>query len=723
MWRPNGLSHVARPPATSRNGNRLDTVVGGVARQVRLRAPLLLAGVLVVCLVAVSGTAARPAADVTTGASATDAGTTGTSDGTGEETLSRRFTLSLTPDVPGEVGVDLRFRIPDDVTTLTVRLPEDATVESTEGFRRRSGNTFDWDRSTDTPSITYDVPVNRTITRGREGEETGGYIYVDTGDWAIVRAPRAGVTYSGTGSKPRLETGYEFAGSGATTGDVAYLGDHREYTRRAGGQQFRLVVPAAADMRESPEAVLQSLARGAETLSVGERDPVVLGIAAPATVEWGSTGLQRGESDFWVLADRRVDTPNNIWLHEYVHTRQAYRPTEETRWTVEGMADYYAAHLTYRQGRIDYDRYRRHLAQGERHDDVVLTDPETWERTLAPYDKGALVFAALDRQIRQRTDGNATLQGVVRQLNNGTATHDEFLSAVESTGGAETREDAREFTETTAVPETWSRQAHREAFGSDRPSFGYEFDPPYDRTGPFRSDRVGASPTVVVNETLRIRVAVENTGGGTGDYRAVLRADGDRVATKTGTLDPGQRTVVTFRKRFTEPGSVRLTVGGASESVTVRRPAGLVVTRLQAPRRTAPGERVALRATVASAADRPAKGTVTLAADGRTLESRDLTLDATETATVTARTSFDVGDHAVTAGNRERTLRVREEFTPTTPTGGETVTPVDPSETPTGDLGPGHGQSDTPTATQPGFGALAVVAAILALVASLFHRR
>lgn len=699
-------------------------MVGGVSRPARLLVPLLLAGLLVAGLAALPGTAtARPTADAASGSFAANASADGASAGSGEDTLSRRFTLSLTPDVAGEIGVDLRFRVPDDVTTLTVRLPEDATVESTEGFQRRSGNTFDWTRSTDTPSITYDVPVNRTISRGLEGEETGGYIYADTGDWAIVQAPRAGVTYSGTGPKPRLETEYGFAGSGATTGDVAYLGDYREYTRTAAGQRFRLIVPAAADMREPPDAVLRSLARGAETLSVGPRDPVVLGIAAPTTVEWGSTGLQRGQRDFWVLADRRVDTPNNIWLHEYVHTRQEYQPTTETRWTVEGMADYYAAHLTYEQGRIDYEQYRRHLEHGRRHDDVVLTDPASWEGTLAPYDKGALVFAALDRRIRLDSEGDATLQGAVRRFNDGTATHDEFLAAVEAVGGTATREDAREYTETTAAPETWSQREHREAFGSDRPSFGYEFDPPYDRSGPFRDDQVAASPAVVVNETLRIRVAVENTGGATGDYRAVLRVDGDRVGTKTGSLDPGQREVLTFRKRFTEPGAVQLTVGKASETVTVRRPAGLVVTRLQAPRRAAPGERVALQATVASAADRPAKGTVTLAADGRTLASRDLTLDATETATVVSRTSFDVGDHAVTAGNRERTVRVREAFTPTTPTGSATVTPVDPSATATGDFGPAGAGSETPTATQPGFGALALVAAFIALVASIVRRR
>jgi hypothetical protein len=665
--------------------------------------------VLLVSLVAVPGVTAGSAAATTQ-----------------SDTLPRTFTVSLTPDEPGEIRVELEYRVPDDVTTLTTRLPADAAVRSTDGFQRRSETTYDWSRSTDTPTITYDLPVNQTVTRNSgEGTQTTGYLYVDTGEWAIARAPRAAVTYSGTGPRPELQTDYAITGSGATSGDILYLGRFEEHQRRAAGQQFRLVVPAAADLQSPPEEILDSLSSAAQSLSLGPRDPEVVAIAAPTgNVEWGSTGLQRGESDFWVLDRRGVDTPSNVWIHEYVHTRQTYRTTEETEWTYEGMADYYAALLTYQQGRIGYDRYRRHLEAADDHQNAVLADPDTWAGTLANYDKGALVFAALDRQLRLATDRGGTLQGVVRRINNGTLEQAEFLDAVAAVGGSEQRSFAETYTETDDVPETWSRQEQRAAFGGAQSSFAYEFEPPYDRTGPYRTDSAGAAPTVVLGETLGLQVGVENTGSATGDYRATLRVDGEPVTTKTGTLGPGGREVVTFDVAFTTRGSRRVTVEGAAETVTVRAPATPRVVGLDAPRRAAPGESVRLQAAVGNPAGRPANGTVTLAIDGDPLVTRHVQLGVNETTRIPARTTLAAGEHTVTAGSRERTIEVTT-VTPTTPTRSETVTGTAPPGSATGPMrggeggrgtsdGAGAGAGATPTgAGGPGVGVVGALAALL----------
>ncbi|WP_255194857.1 PGF-CTERM sorting domain-containing protein [Halorarius litoreus] len=674
---------------------------------------------LVSCLVLVS-LLAVPGVATAAGAPATDAAT---ANATQSDAVAQTFTASLTPDDPGTIRVELAYEIPDDVTTLSTRLPEGVRVQSTNGFQRRSGTTYDWTRTTDTPSITYAIDVNQTISRGTEGEQTGGYLYVDAGEWAIARAPRAGVTYSGTGAQPDLVTDYAFTGDGATSGDILYLGRFEEHRRSAAGQTIRLVVPAEASLQSSPDAVLDTLASAAESLSMGPTDPEVVAIAAPTTVEWGSTGLQRGESDFWVLDDQRVDSPSNVWIHEYVHTRQVYRPTDATRWSVEGMADYYAAFLTYQQDRISYDRYRRHLETAEKHQDAVLAEPETWEGTFANYDKGALVFAALDRQMRLDSDGEATLQGAIRRFNDGTVEQDEFLSAVEAASGSDPRAFARRYTETDAVPETWSQQEQRQAFGGPQPAFVYEFVPPYERSGPYRSDTVGATPTVVLGESLSLRVAVENTGSEPGDYTAVLRTNGERVATRNGQLAPGAREVLTFDRSFDTRGSVRFTVESASETVTVREPATPRVTGIDTPRRVAPGESVTLTATVGNPAGRPANGTVTLAVDGDPLATKQVRLEPNETTTVTATASFRDGEHRVTAGSRERTIRVVE-TTPTTPTRSESVTRTAAvSATGTVRSPDGARARQTPTGGGgPGVGALGALVALLA-VGGLASRR
>lgn len=649
---------------------------------------LLVSLLLVVSLVAVPGVAAEPSP-------------TAQSDG-----VERTFTTSLTPDEPGSIRVELRYGVPDRVTTLTTRLPDNASVQSTDGFERRSGTTYDWTRTTDSPTITYTLPVNETVRRtGGAGSPTTGYLYVDTGDWAITRAPRAAVSYSGTGPEPKLTTEYAFTGSGATSGDILYLGPFEEYRRQAAGQQFRLVVPAAADLRTQPGAILDSVAKAAETLSVGPRDPEVVAIAAPTTagIEWGSIGLQRGESDFWVLDDRGVNTPANVWLHEYVHTQQTYRTASETEWTYEGMADYYAALLTYQQGRIDYDRYRRHLEAADDYDDVVLAEPETWRGTLANYDKGALVFAALDRRLRLETDGDGTLQDVLGRVNDGTVEQSAFLDAVDAVGGSDPRSFARRYTETDALPATWSRPEQQAAFGG--PQFTYTLAPPYDRTGPYRTDAVDAAPSVVVGESLALRVAVENTGDEPGDYSTTFRVGGEPVAERTGSLAPGERTVLTVTRRFTEPGDRQLTAGSATETVTVREPATPQVTGLDAPERAAPGESIRLAATVENPADRPANGTVTLAVDGEPLATELVRLDTEGTATVAATTQLTAGEHTVTAGSRERTVTVPTATTraagttaPETATAGEGSRSADGSPTPTGASGPGVGALGAVTA-------------------------
>lgn len=420
----------------------------------------------------------------------TTSGTTTVASG-GPDTLDRTYYLELTPDDPGAVRVRVQFVVPEDVTTLTATVPGNATVLETRGFQQRTDRKYDWTQTTQRPSITYRWPVNRTVQRGRESSATGGYLFVDAGPWAILPAPNVRVAYSGTGERPELVDTLELNGSGATGGSIVYLGEYDEHTAEAAGQRFRLVVPAAANMASTPADVLASMGTMAGR-DIGPRDPVVFVVAAPTTVEWGSTGLQRDPADVWVRDAQRLDSSNNPWLHEYVHTRQVYRAEPETRWTVEGMPEYYTAVGSLDQRRIEFDRFQRHLRLGTEYDDVVLADPDTWQGTLAQYRKGALVSAAIDRQIRLATDGERTLADVLVRVNrDGKLSQAELLDAVEAVAGPDVREYARRHTETSATPDVWNRNEHAEAFGL--PTLDYETaaaGSPADstRTRPARTD-------------------------------------------------------------------------------------------------------------------------------------------------------------------------------------------------------------------------------------------
>ncbi|WP_435196595.1 hypothetical protein [Natronomonas sp. EA1] len=621
-------------------------------------------------------------------------------------TLERTLTVSLTPETPGEIAVEARIQLPSGVQEFTLRLPGEATVTATDGFERRTAQRYAWTGRSRTPTLTYTLPANRTSSGERSGARGGGYRYVDTGDWAIVPVPRVGIAYSGTGDEPTLDSRVVVTGEGVVGEDLVFLGAHTVRNRTASGQTLRLVVPDAADLAESPSDILDAIERAA-ALDIGPRDDRVTVIAAPTSVAWGSTGLQRGDADFWAVADRRLDAPNNVWVHEYVHTRQTYRADDSARWVTEATADYYAALLTYRAGEIDYEQFRRHLELGQRarYENVVLAEPSTWGTILAPYDKGALVVGALDYRLRQR---GSSYDALLRRYNGRNVTNADLVDAAGGLGGDDLAAFLREHTTTSATPETWTREAHLAAFGSN-PEFAYAFQPPYERAGPYRND---TGTTAVTGETLTLAVRVENTGTEAGQFRAVLRRDGTRVANETGLLEAGAARTLTFPQTFGSAGEYGFSVGKATETVDVRFPASPRVVAVEAPARVAPDESFVVRTTVA-APDRPADGSVPVSVDGTPVADHRVQLDAGATREIETRLRLtEPGKHEITAREETVTVVVRSRATGT-PTAG------DEAETGT----PGT-QPATPTAGDGGgLGVLAAVSALAALAAATGARR
>lgn len=610
--------------------------------------------------------------------------------------LHIEYTSSLTPDRPGEIGVAAEFTVPEDVTSLTAEVPEGAEVTGTDGFSRSAPRQYEWTRTTPSPSLTYRLPANETVTRGREGSETSGFLYVDTGEWALVKAPRLGVVYSGTGSRQPVRTDQSVDGPGVAGDGLLFLGPVETTTREAAGQRIRLAVPEAADLRESRTDILDSLADAARTTTVGPADDEVLAIAAPTDgVRYGSTGLQRGPSTFWVRDVQRLDSPENVWVHEYLHTRQEYRPTAATRWTYEGMADYYAATRALRTGRTNYSVFRRHLRIGtrDRYADVTLAEPDTWRGTSANYWKGALAFAAIDRRIRVESDGSATLQDAIRRAQDrtgrGRLNQSTLLGSIEAVGGPDSRDVARRFTETNATPETWNRSAYARAFGG-LATIDYRFDG-VRVEGPYRSASVDRPPVLVPGERLVVDAVAANTGDADGEFAVTLRLDDRAVGTRSGRLAAGAETDLRWRIPFETTGERTLRLAEAGRAVTVRPPATPRVTDLQVPERASVGESVAIRAVVTNAAERPANGTVVLTADGRTLTERRVRLAPGESVTLDASPSFDApGEYTVAAGDRSATLRVRDPTATTTAANGGSGS------------GDGGGNDRTTTATGAG---------------------
>ncbi|MXR40110.1 hypothetical protein GRX01_01890 [Halobaculum sp. WSA2] len=670
--------------------------------------------------------------------------------------------LALTPETPGEIGVTLRFDIPDRVTEVETTLAPGARGVETTGFAATDGDTYEWDGETAKPTISYRLPANETDASARfdthghavTGDDrpatatapagagsatavapTAGattataaaaataatdatattdtpdataataderYLFADAGPWALVRIPGPGVSWRYRGETVGFSRETTTAGPGAVGDRVAFLGEYSVRERTAHGQTFRLVIPEGSTdaMTVSPDAVLDSLSSASDTLRVGDRDQSVFVVAAPTGVEWAVQGLQTGDADMWVAADRPLDEADNPWLHEYVHTRQSYDTTAETRWTIEGGADYYAAALALEQGHIGFGEYADHLERGTRdpHAGAVLSDPETWASSATPYRKGSLVMGDLDRRIRLSSGGGSTFATVFARLNaeGEPVTGDRLRELVVAAANESVGDASDRYARTDAAPAVWDADSHEAAFGTLAPWMDVAPPAAVEIGGPYRDGDLRTSPaTVAVGETVTVPTTVTNRGGAAGDYRVALTVDNRTVDAANGTLEPGTNTTVRPSWTAAEPGTYELSLDGRTYEVRVREPSTPRVGSLSADRTAVEaGESVLLTAEVVAEGAVPADGEVTVRVDGEPVGTERVRVAPDATATLTIPVAFDEpGRRTVTVGNRTLTVTVSEPSTATA--------------------------TDTSSTRTPGFGAVTAATALLVALAAL----
>ena len=651
------------------------------------------------------------------------------------DTIRLRNELFAT-DEAGTVGVRTRAAIPDRVTELEVALlsANDAAVEA-DGFERADDAGPDesiwvWDGETANPSLTYAMDANDTVAEPGPLGARGSYRFVDTGEWSLVRTPRTSASWSYTGQydgQVRLTRENAVDGEGVASQAMAFLGPYEEHVREAGGQRYRLIFPDAADAAATPDEVFGVFESTSTSLQVGARDETVVAVAAPTdSVEWGVRGLQIGDADLWVRDTEPAGTASDVWTHEYVHTRQAFRTDASGRWITEASATYYAALFALDRGATDFETFERTLARGERDPDAsaVLADPGTWERN-PDYTKGALVAGEIDRRLRVATDGSASLATVLRDLNaaDGPITNEDVLDAVEAAAAegaddetaAAIRADAERLTTTRETAETWDREAHAEAFGETPAQVGYALaDDGVRATGEYRDRPVARDPVELVSgETLALAVDVTNTGGVAGTYDLALTVDGEVVDSRNGSLDAGAATTERFERTFSDPGEHAVRIAGQRLTVVVSEPAPPSVRAVSADSdRVTAGESVRVTATVANDAGLPAGADVEFRVDGETVSTTPVRLDAGEEETVARSVTLGESGESggIAGGDSEVTVSVvgpEDEASTTVTVEGE---------------GPLGGEGGTTDDGAPGFGPLVALVALLS-AAGLFGRR
>jgi hypothetical protein len=128
-------------------------------------------------------------------------------------------------------------------------------------------------------------------------------------------------------------------------------------------------------------------------------------------------GALSGPQSLYIHADRPLLSENatSTLLHELMHVSLGFTARRGYDWILEGLAEYYSLELLRRSGTISAHRYDRALAD--------LTDWATRATQLcgdastgAETALAVTVFAALDREIRERTDDTVGLDDVVQRL-------------------------------------------------------------------------------------------------------------------------------------------------------------------------------------------------------------------------------------------------------------------------------------------------------------------
>lgn len=636
-----------------------------------------------------------------TGAAAPDVATHG------QPTVNVSYTYRRLPDQEGVVEVSMRLPATPGLGSVGFEFRE-GTVTGTENVAT-NGSTYEWDGDRDA-EIVYRLPINWSKVGNRRGS------------WTLLehRSPS-------TTADVDFRTNIRITGDGYAGNKALVLGSHEVYRRQVAGQTIDLVVPGNVSLLYGPRRTVAALANASRAQGFEARAPVVTAFATPDIREPVPQGTTYGiEFNRTILVD--ADTELGVWVHEYVHTSQYFPRPEGLRWLAEGSAQYYEEVLTVRSGYGPWAAFQRTLDRGA-DDDSVLAAPDTWQ--VGPrYQKGALVLAAIDREIRTATNGSRTIGDVFGRANQWgpNATLETFFGAVRDVGGSNAAATAERYLTTSATPDPTGfkpvygagyQQLERQvleavAVGQDR-----------NRT----LERLGRNP-LRLGETVRITARITNNGSARGLARLAPNLDTNTSIIDepwVGWLRPNETVTRTVSHQFDSPGryeirgdtfeggtfTYRFRVAPERDTASVT---GLTVT-------TDDTDRIGVSTTVRNTGDRDTFVALPVRLDGRRVSTTTLVVGSNSVRTVFFTVNRS-GAGTIAVGDAETAIG---SSTGTGPTPGDStaspggVTRTADSGTGPGSATPNPGDESRPFATGPAVGFLAVL--VILGVAGIAARR
>lgn len=298
----------------------------------------------------------------------------------------------------GDRRVRVEYDTSDAPAAFAVAPPDSVTVTNESGFRdSRTAGAYRYDGG-DAATLEY------RIDRGDRWRNVSGE------GWLLAPTPRHLRARVAMTARPAGVVGDRFA----------FLGDYQEFTYTDGCHDVSLVVAESASPAAPRAQLYEALRDAAQRYDVGHRYESVRIFAVPGLVEPGYHGRTR-RSEAWVATTVPAGTPAQqlrLLVHEYLHTRHSFGGTSagEMEWFTEGVTDYQAARLLREGGFVSNRSYNRFLRTGA-NQRVELLDRSTWPYADVVYTRGASHAAVVDYRIRAASDGEHTLEDVVRRLN------------------------------------------------------------------------------------------------------------------------------------------------------------------------------------------------------------------------------------------------------------------------------------------------------------------
>ncbi|WP_171006438.1 hypothetical protein [Pseudomonas sp. 2FG] len=183
---------------------------------------------------------------------------------------------------------------------------------------------------------------------------------------------------------------------------------------KLGETEVTIAAPIGAGMRRMDILTLLTFV-WPEVQAVFPRDPAKLLVVGAGDPLWRG-GLSASNSLF-MHADRPLVSENGTssLVHELVHVFSRIRDTDKSDWISEGLAEYYAIELVRRAGGMSEERYQAVRANLSRWSSQVgsLRGESASGATTA---RAVLLLQELDREIRQRSENQRSLDDVSRGL-------------------------------------------------------------------------------------------------------------------------------------------------------------------------------------------------------------------------------------------------------------------------------------------------------------------